>query len=375
MGGLNNTNKLPIIFSVACLVGGFRGRTCFAESWLRAGTDTNLKGAVAMYGASISQPWVEPMRAQDEFVDLLVAETRVSFGALCYMASSKMIEQGGQGATTFKGWVIFGDPSLLVMPPGAAPTPGPTQIPTATPVPTPTPEPTATLPPGGEYIEINQSGFSLISVDSEETSGEDGAAINLFDGDTSTIWHTEWESAEPTHPHEILIDLGRTYDVGGIRYLPRQDGVENGIIADYEVYVSTGTSNWGNAAAYGTWANNDTEKEVLFSPETGRYIRFVALSEVAGNPWTSGAELNVLEYTDGTTTPAPTATPSGDLGDVNGDGAIDIVDALLVAQFYVGLNPANVDQSKADVNCDGSVDIVDALLIAQYYVGLITGFC
>ena len=31
-------------------------------------------------------------------------------------------------------------------------------------------------------------------------------------------------------------------------------------------------------------------------------------------------------------------------------------------------------QSCGDVNNNGSVDIVDALLIAQYYVGLIPGF-
>jgi rhamnogalacturonan endolyase len=61
-------------------------------------------------------------------------------------------------------------------------------------------------------------------------------------------------------------------------------------------------------------------------------------------------------------------------GDANSNGAIDIVDALLVAQYYVGLNPANFDASAADVNCSGGVDIVDALLVAQYYVGLISSF-
>ncbi|MBN2444975.1 MAG: hypothetical protein JXJ04_26710 [Spirochaetales bacterium] len=59
-------------------------------------------------------------------------------------------------------------------------------------------------------------------------------------------------------------------------------------------------------------------------------------------------------------------------GDVNGSGEIDIVDALIIAQVYVGLNPANYDSSVADVNADGSIDIVDALLIAQYYVDLIS---
>jgi hypothetical protein len=41
------------------------------------------------------------------------------------------------------------------------------------------------------------------------------------------------------------------------------------------------------------------------------------------------------------------------LGDVNKNGSIDIVDALLTAQYYVGLNPANFDPANADVNCSG----------------------
>jgi hypothetical protein len=65
---------------------------------------------------------------------------------------------------------------------------------------------------------------------------------------------------------------------------------------------------------------------------------------------------------------------TGTRGDVNGNGSIDIVDALLVAQYYVGLNPANFNASAADVNCSGGIDIVDALLVAQRYVGLIANF-
>ncbi len=86
-------------------------------------------------------------------------------------------------------------------------------------------------------------------------------------------------------------------------------------------------------------------------------------------------------------TPGPTAVPSATpaptagtcpcaLGDVNCSGTevIDIVDALLVAQYYVGLAPANFYACAADVNASGAIDIVDALRIAQYYVGLITSF-
>ena len=63
------------------------------------------------------------------------------------------------------------------------------------------------------------------------------------------------------------------------------------------------------------------------------------------------------------------------IGDTNGSGSIDIIDALLTAQYYVGLNPSGFNAGAADANCDGSITIIDALLIAQYYVGLINSFC
>jgi pectate lyase len=71
----------------------------------------------------------------------------------------------------------------------------------------------------------------------------------------------------------------------------------------------------------------------------------------------------------------PTLTPTLIVfGDVNNDGVINIVDALIIAQCSVGIiecPPIEI----GDTNCDGSVNIVDALLIAQFLVGLINQFC
>jgi len=66
-----------------------------------------------------------------------------------------------------------------------------------------------------------------------------------------------------------------------------------------------------------------------------------------------------------------TITFGQNCGDINADGSTNIVDALLLAQCFVGLTscPSAVI---GDVNCDGQVNIVDALLIAQLYVGLIS---
>ncbi|MBN2736118.1 MAG: hypothetical protein JXR70_03995 [Spirochaetales bacterium] len=60
-------------------------------------------------------------------------------------------------------------------------------------------------------------------------------------------------------------------------------------------------------------------------------------------------------------------------GDVNDDGVINIVDAMIVAQVYATTQRL-VDPAVGDVSGDGVSNIVDALLIAQYYVGVIDVF-
>ena len=62
------------------------------------------------------------------------------------------------------------------------------------------------------------------------------------------------------------------------------------------------------------------------------------------------------------------------IGDVNNDGFVDIKDALLVAQYYVGIRLVSIVEEAGDVNKDGNLNIIDALLIAQFYVGLIDDF-
>lgn len=133
---------------------------------------------------------------------------------------------------------------------------------------------------------------AVTHVDSEETAGGDNAAVNAIDGDPSTIWHTEWFTADPPPPHEIQLDLGSTRQVCGLRYLPRPGG-GNGTVADYEVYLSQDGTTWGQPVATGTFPPGAEEKWIPFAETQARYVRFVALSEVNDNPWTSAAEISV----------------------------------------------------------------------------------
>lgn len=51
------------------------------------------------------------------------------------------------------------------------------------------------------------------------------------------------------------------------------------------------------------------------------------------------------------------------LGDVNGDGAVDISDATLIQQYLVGIKAENFNKDVADVNEDGKISIYDATAI------------
>ena len=68
-------------------------------------------------------------------------------------------------------------------------------------------------------------------------------------------------------------------------------------------------------------------------------------------------------------------TQEGLMGDTNGDGEIDIADALMISRYDAGLTELEASQlSASDVNTDGEVNIADALMISRYDAGLITSF-
>ncbi len=115
VNALTNNNMLPFIHSVACVNGNFTSSTCFGEAWLRATNGSSPSGAIGAYMSSINQYWDEPMDSQDEYIDLLCAEAKTTYGGLCFHGSSRMIEiNGSSGIDMYNTWHIFGDPSLQV---------------------------------------------------------------------------------------------------------------------------------------------------------------------------------------------------------------------------------------------------------------------
>lgn len=62
-------------------------------------------------------------------------------------------------------------------------------------------------------------------------------------------------------------------------------------------------------------------------------------------------------------------------GDTNGDGKVNIADALMISRYDAGLVELKEEQKAvSDVNGDGKVNIADALMISRYDAGLISEF-
>lgn len=139
-------------------------------------------------------------------------------------------------------------------------------------------------------IEIKQ-----FMADSFE-SGE-GEVAHAFDNDPSTFWHTAYSNGKPKHPHSLTAFFASSQPVAGFEYTGRRSN-SNGRVAKFEVHASTDGKSF-NRIHSGTLRDTSDPQRMWFErPVAGVAIRFVALSEVNGNPWASGAELTLLATVD-----------------------------------------------------------------------------
>ncbi len=187
-----------------------------------------------------------------------------------------------------------------------------------------------------------------------DSQNEGYEACKALDGDLSTFWHSEFSNApfedspipircwyacgcvdqhpkrlrsrryEAGRPFELRVDLGDVYSVSGVRYFPRNDGVENGRVGRYEVYAlerlpeqvvddsisaeiaaptfdSDGVWNaeYGEPTVSGSFKGDLEEATngavVHFAkPVRARYIVFRAMSELGNRPFSAVAELEPL---------------------------------------------------------------------------------
>jgi alpha-L-fucosidase len=119
-------------------------------------------------------------------------------------------------------------------------------------------------------------------------NAEDNTAI---DGNTETFWINK-------QTNEITLDLGEIITLNGFTYLPRQDGKKNGIIYEYNFYVSEDGKKWDKVIEKATFANiinNPIRQKAVFAARKARFVRFESIQ--TATPSETGftiAELTVI---------------------------------------------------------------------------------
>ena len=138
------------------------------------------------------------------------------------------------------------------------------------------------------------SGVTVSSVKSEIDEGAgNGLSGNVLDYDEDTYWHSNW-STSVEMPQWLIFDLGDTYELSDITFLPRV-GSSNGDIFEVEVFVG---ETQDSMTSVGTFKFDHSEKELLdrdewkqitFAPVEGRYVKFNVVHAGGG---TNGAAQN-----------------------------------------------------------------------------------
>jgi len=141
---------------------------------------------------------------------------------------------------------------------------------------------------------VSKTALKVVRVDSEETAGEDGKGANAADGDPNTIWHTQWQDANPPLPARNCHRTRNARDDQSFTYLPRQDDSDHGCIKGYEFFISKDGDDFGQPVAKGEFDDGKDLKTVSFAPQTCRFIKLKALSEINGEAWTSAAEIGAV---------------------------------------------------------------------------------
>ncbi|HEY5914728.1 MAG TPA: discoidin domain-containing protein, partial [Verrucomicrobiae bacterium] len=223
--------------------------------------------------------------------------------SLSNLAGNKMVYTLDGSAPTVNSAIYAGP---IVLPPGGATTVRAASL---------LPDDTLGIAGSRVFAGLMPIGWKVIGVDSEETAGADNAAARAIDGDSSTIWHTRW-NADQKQPHSITVDMGAAHRIAGFTYLPRQDGLLNGVVERYRFETSQDGGNWTTNVADGAFANiqnNPSLQEVSFGPVNARYFRFTSLWAISRSGWTSAAEISVV--------PASTAVSSEKAEQVSPDRA------------------------------------------------------
>ena len=369
VNALTNNNKLPFIFSVACLVGKYDHSTeCFAETWMHATNGNNPTGAIGGAFSYISQPWIPPMWAQDEFVDILcelksnnikhtLGGTMVN-GMMAIFDHYSTSDNSAKG--TYQAWIVYGDPSLMLR----TKTPSAMTVTHAGTIQTNATTYTVNVSNGnGSVATITDAshnilgkatvsgGTATITLNGTMTAGSN-LTLCVFGYNKMTVLQTIAVSnpaTVATVTTTAISNIDKTTATGG-----------GNVTADGGATIPTRGICWstsqnptvdGSHTTDGTGTGSFTSSMTGLAANTTYYVRAYATNS-AGTAYGEQVSFTTL--------------PDGIPGDVDGNGSLNVIDVTLLLRHCMGGTQLTGQALlNADYNGDGSVNVIDVTLLLR----------
>ena len=369
VNALTNNNKLPFIFSVACLVGKYDHSTeCFAETWMHATNGNNPTGAIGGAFSYISQPWIPPMWAQDEFVDILcelksnnikhtLGGTMVN-GMMAIFDHYSTSDNSAKG--TYQAWIVYGDPSLMLR----TKTPSAMTVTHAGTIQTNATTYTVNVSNGnGSVATITDAshnilgkatvsgGTATITLNGTMTAGSN-LTLCVFGYNKMTVLQTIAVSnpaTVATVTTTAISNIDKTTATGG-----------GNVTADGGATITTRGICWstsqnptvdGSHTTDGTGTGSFTSSMTGLAANTTYYVRAYATNS-AGTAYGEQVSFTTL--------------PDGIPGDVDGNGSLNVIDVTLLLRHCMGGTQLTGQALlNADYNGDGSVNVIDVTLLLR----------
>ena len=139
----------------------------------------------------------------------------------------------------------------------------------------------------GEKFDISRKDWKISGISDDKVN-------RVIDGDPATAWYQERDTKLPA---DLDIDMGKTENIAGFKYLPGQGRTE-GIITHYQFYVSEDNKEWkiADEGEFSNIKNNPLWQVKEFKPVKARYIRLRALRNTQQNDAAGYAELDVITH-------------------------------------------------------------------------------
>ena len=138
---------------------------------------------------------------------------------------------------------------------------------------------------------VDKSAWTIHSVSSNQGGNED--VKFCIDDDPNTFWHTKYNPTDKC-PHELIVDMKKTYTVKQFVYQARND-MPNGHIANVEVLFSNDPNQWGEPAVKCRLQNHSNEQLVdVPSHPSARYMKVVVRSTHDRNDYATAAEVGII---------------------------------------------------------------------------------